>query len=230
MTSIRSALSLFVISDLGLWSHTVACKINESDHFSGLASPSFLSCYCTWAGATLKIDILLHFLHFFFFCPIRERSWRPIFVSLQTRKWLLFSPLQQEHLSGRNKPWELARGLGHGAEERLDFEDQHLDSGEWKWEKRGDIRPACAVSAGIYFPSSLICTCTGAHAPAHLQPSYRWLPSLQCHVTSTLLPPSIISPLQFHWFPATHNTTLRLHKPSAPTSNLLLTLSLIWGV
>lgn len=34
----------------------------------------------------------------FFFCPIRERSWRPIFVSLQTRKWLLFSPLQQEHL------------------------------------------------------------------------------------------------------------------------------------
>lgn len=62
-----------------------------------------------------------------------RRSWRLIIVSFQQKKKKtdsFSSPIVTETpLSGWKKPWELARALGHGAEERLAFGDQHLESG-----------------------------------------------------------------------------------------------------
>lgn len=88
--SIRSALSLFVISDLGLWSHTVPCKMNENDRFPGLASPSFLPFYVTLFGATLKIKgrhFAPLFNVFFFSCLGREVEGRLLFLFKQQNDW-----------------------------------------------------------------------------------------------------------------------------------------------
>lgn len=103
VTSIRSALSLLVISDLGLWSHTETCKINETDRFPGLASPSFPSCYLTWAGATLKIKerhFALFYTIFFSLSGRAVEGWS-LFLFRQGNDW--FSAHCSRNISFREK-------------------------------------------------------------------------------------------------------------------------------
>lgn len=124
----------------------------------------------------------------------------------------------------QKKPWEQTRVRGHSAEERLDVGEQEPWLGGTEIMRRARRHQSSSADLQQFQQGFLVPPLPSARAQI---PARKYLHT----VTSALPSPSIICPLQFHWF----STTLSFVPPqtsctSLPMDNLLLTLALIWTV
>lgn len=124
---------------------------------------------------------------------------------------LVFSALQQRPvLTEQNKLLELACCEARVKGRDWISEDRTLRKARRHQTSSADLVP---FQSWFIFPP-LTSARAQTQAQAHLQPSYRWLPFLQCHVTAALSSP--LSPLcSFTVFP--QHSALLPHNPTAPT-------------